>query len=247
MKALTQTPLILGHRGAREQAPENTLPAFRLALEQGADGVELDVRVTVDDSIVVLHDATLERTTDGRGRVEQTTQEELHRLDAGSWFGPAFAGTRICTLEQALEILAPARVVNIEIKGPPGIGPRLAEGVLAAVRRQKMEGQVIVSAFSPGHLRYLRQLDPAIALAWLHGPGPLRVLRFLLARRLQLQALHPFYRVASSRYIDRAHQQGLRVIVWTVNQEATARRLAAWGVDGLITDRPAALLKWLRD
>ncbi len=238
-------PLILGHRGTRQEAPENTIPAFRYALAVGADGVELDVRLTADGQAVVMHDASLERTTDGRGLLAQTTLAELRELDAGRWFGPAFAGTPPCTLGEALEVLAPARLVNIELKGSLWSERGLERAVLEVVHEQGRQEQVILSCFSPIPLLRLRRMDPQIALAWLHGPGLSGRLGLLLARLLRLQALHPFYRVLSPAYLRQAHRRGLRVLTWTVNQEADFRRLAAWGVDGLVSDRPAEAVRWL--
>lgn len=115
---MSSRPLVLAHRGARREAPENTLPAFRRALELGADGVELDVRLNQDVAVIVFHDDRLDRLTDGQGMVERTSTFRLRELDAGKPLGPAFAGTRLCTLPEALEVLRPARLVNIELKGP---------------------------------------------------------------------------------------------------------------------------------
>jgi glycerophosphoryl diester phosphodiesterase len=111
-------PLILAHRGARRQAPENTLPAFRRALQLGADGVELDVRLNQDVAVFVFHDKHLDQLTDGRRTVERTSTYHLRQLDAGKLLGPAFVGTPLCTLPEALEVLRPARLINIELKGP---------------------------------------------------------------------------------------------------------------------------------
>lgn len=238
-------PLILGHRGARTQAPENTLPAFRRALQAGADGVELDVRLTGDGHVVVLHDATLARTTDGQGRVHRHTLAQLRRLDAGSWFGPDFSGTRLCTLQEALDLLAGATLVNVELKGSLWAGPGLEGAVSKIVRAREMLGQVLVSSFSTADLWRLRRVDDAIALGWLHGPGPAGWLRLLWARLLHLQALHPFHSTVSEAYVGRAHRRGLRVFVWTINKESQAKQLAAWGVNGLITDRPEEMRHWL--
>lgn len=239
-------PLVLAHRGARLEAPENTLPAFRRALELGADGAELDVQLTRDGAAIVLHDATLERTSDGQGPVARATLAELRRLDAGSWFGRAFAGTRLCTLAEALEVLAPAARVNVELKGPAGKG-MLAARVLEAVRGAGLAERAILSSFSLAHLVRLRRLDGRAALAWLHGPGAAGRPAFWLARLLRLQGLHPLHRTVSERYVKRAHLQRLHVIPWTVNDQAEVRRMAGWGVDAIITDRPGEVRRWVED
>lgn len=239
-------PLVLGHRGARREAPENTLPAFRRAMQAGADGVELDVHLSGDGHPVVIHDATLDRTSDGSGRVSQTPLARLRQLDAGGWFGPSFAGTGLPTLAEALEVLAAATLVNIELKGSSRPAGRLERQVLQAVQAAGMPGQVILSSFSPAPLWRLRQSGP-IALGWLHGPGPAGAVGLLLARLLRLQALHPFHGALSAGYLRRAHRQGLQVNTWTVNEEAAVHRLARLGVDAIITDCPEKVRQWLQE
>lgn len=237
-------PLVLGHRGARREAPENTLPAFRRALEMGADGVELDARLSADGQVIVFHDDRLERTTDGRGAVACASWDELRCLDAGSHFSPTFAGTRICTLAEALEVLQPARLVNIELKGPDE-DTGLERRVLEVVRRAGLEGRVVFSSFVVEHLRRLRALDGGAALAWLYNWPWQTEAALALAGEVELWGLHPAVRAVRAGLVCRAHQRGLRVLPWTVNAEATVRRLARWGADGVITDRPSEVRRWL--
>ncbi len=244
MEAFSGRPLVLGHRGARREAPENTLPAFRRALELGADGVELDVRLAGDGTVIVLHDDGLERTTDGRGRADRLSWDALRQLDAGRRFGPAFAGTPLCTLAEALAVLAPARLVNVELKGPAR-GRHLERAVLEVVRQAGMVERVVFSSFARAHLARLRRLDGGIALAWLFNWPWQWWLAWPLARSLRLQALHPAGVAVTEWAVRLAHRRGLRVVPWTVNEEETARRMAAWGVDGLITDRPGEVRAWL--
>jgi glycerophosphoryl diester phosphodiesterase len=236
-------PLVLGHRGARREAPENTLPAFRRALELGADGVELDARLAADGTVIVLHDDSLERTTNGQGRADRLSWDELRCLDAGGRYGPAFAGTPLCTLAEALQVLAPARLVNVELKGL-GRDSGLERQVLEVVRQAGMVQRVVLSSFSRAHLGRLRRLDERIALAWLFQWRWQWPIAFWLARSLQLQALHPAGAVVTERALCRAHRLSLRVVPWTVNQEEVVRRMLSWGVDGLITDRPGEVRGW---
>ena len=237
-------PLVLGHRGARREAPENTLPAFRRALEVGADGVELDARLSADGQVIVFHDDRLERTTDGRGAVARASWDELRHLDAGSHFSPAFAGTRICTLAEALEVLRPARLVNVELKGPPE-DTGLERRVLEVVRQAGLGERVVFSSFAPEHLRRLRALDGGAALAWLYNWLWQTEQAFALAGEVGLWGLHPAGRAVRAGLIRRAHQLGLRVVPWTVNAEAAVLRMARWGIDGLITDRPGDVRRWI--
>lgn len=234
MSAQNCRPLVLAHRGARLEAPENTLPAFQRAREAGADGVELDVRPTQDGQLVLLHDAVLDRTTDGHGPAHRATLVELRSLDAGSWFDPAFALTRLCTLEEGLAALDWASLVNVERKGPAGH----ERALLRTIAQAGMQGRVVLSAFSPLALWRLRRLDRRVRLAWLHGPSVAGRLALPLARILHLQGVHPHRLALSERYVQRAHQQGLTVVPWTVNDPDDARQMAGWGVDALITDRP---------
>lgn len=234
---MSERPLILGHRGARREAPENTVPAFRRALELGADGVELDARLTADGVVIVLHDDDLARTTAGHGRADELTFEEIRRFAVRGADGAVWADVRVPTLAEALEALAPARLVNVELKGPDG-DRGLERRVLEVVREAGMLEQVVFSSFSPVHLRRLRRLDRSIALAYLFGLRPWRPAPWALAEELALEALHPSRLAATAGLLRQARKRGLRVRVWTVNAAAEARRLARWGVDGIISDVP---------
>lgn len=241
---MSDVPLILGHRGARREAPENTLPAFRRALEVGADGVELDARLCADGTVIVLHDDDLARTTAGRGRADQLRYEEIRRLDASGRWAETYPGTYVPTLAEALEVLAPARLVNVELKGPreeTGLEAR----VLEVVRAAGMVGRVVFSSFEPAHLRRLRRLDGGLALAILYGVGLWHPVPWRLVEELRLEALHPWLPAVSARLVKQAHDRGLRVRVWTVNGAVEARRLARWGVDALITDVPGEVRRQL--
>ena len=150
--------LILGHRGARGHAPENTMASFQAALDMGADGIELDVQMTKDGKVVVCHDHSLERTSNGSGWLVEHTREELRALDFGSWFSPQFAGEKIPTLREVLQWAAPTRlIVNVEIKHGPVIYEGIEEKVSALIRECRMVERVIVSSFyHPSLLKILR-------------------------------------------------------------------------------------------
>jgi glycerophosphoryl diester phosphodiesterase len=240
-----ERPLVLAHRGARLQAPENTVPAFLLALELGADGVELDVRATADGVAVCIHDGRLERTTNGRGPARQHVWSELRALDAGGWFAPAFRGTRLCTLAEALAALRDARLVNVELKGRPRSGHGWEERIVQNVQESGMESRVLFSSFQLTPLLRLKRLG-CTRLAWLHGPGVPWQVAVAVAGLLHLEGLHPHRRACTARYVREAASRGIRVIPWTVNDLAEARRLAGFLVAGLITDRPAEVREALR-
>lgn len=223
-------PLVLAHRGARRDAPENTLPAFTLALAQGADGVELDVHRTADDGLVVHHDADARRLGVLAGRT-------LADIRA--------ARPDIPTLDETLDVCGGA-VVNIEIKNLPGDGDfdpedTAADLVVACLGRRGGD-EVIVSSFNLATVDRVRALDASVPTGFLITRGlPLAALE--LCHERGHGALHPFTKLlkgdAASEVVARATELGVHVNVWTVNDEREIRRLAGAGVDGVITDVPA--------
>ena len=242
-----ERPLIIAHRGASASAPENTLAAFRLALEQGADGIELDVTRCASGEVVVMHDATVDRTTDGTGAVLALPLDALRALDAGSWFGAAWSGERVPLLEEVLEEVGGRLRVNIEIKRE-GSGGGLEERVAELVRCHGLQDSVIISSFSPRALRRMRRAAPelprALLTAW---PAPPELILAWAGPLLAPQALHPPHRLVHAASVATAHRLGLRVNAWTVNERADMARMIALGVDGIITDRPAELAHLLAE
>ncbi len=244
------TPLILGHRGASAYAPENTLVAFRLALEQGADGVELDVTLSADGVPVVIHDDTVDRTTDGQGAVHVLTLAQLKQLDAGyrAKFGEQFAGERLPTLAEVFEALGARAIINVELKRDPSPDKALAQKVAALIAAHNMERRVIVSSFDYDNLRRVRALNAALALGLLYDPTePTRIAQAWLAAGVRAEAHHPYFHLhnALTRGLYRA--RGGRVNVWTVNTEADLRKQMALGVDGLITNCPDVAVRVRQD
>ncbi len=232
--------LVFAHRGARQQAPENTLPAFLRAAELGADGVELDVQLTADAVPVVIHDGTLGRTTDGSGHVAERPYAALRELDAGAWFGPEFAGTRIPTLTEVFETLGQRLLINIELKDF-SLSARLAGIVIETVRRHNMAGQVLFSSFNPLMLRHVRRMAPEIPVGYLYAPDlPLPLAKGWLARPVigKHEARHPHFSMVNRAYMAWARHRGYRVNVWTVNGADDIRRMRELGVDMIISDVP---------
>ena len=244
--------LIYGHRGAAGAAPENTLAAFELALAQGADGIEFDVRLSADGQPVVIHDARLNRTTSGTGFVHENKVSVLKSLDAGSWFNeryPAqardrFVRQRIPLLE---EVLAWVRRRGcralVEIKAGGGTYPGIEARILRTIRSTATASLVTVISFDHAALRRLRELDANLSLG-ASFKRPLFALR--RAKSLGARIVVPHWAFASRQFIGRAHQAGLEVVVWTVNQPEAMRRKIADGVDGIITDYPGGLAE-IRD
>jgi glycerophosphoryl diester phosphodiesterase len=239
-------PQIFAHRGAKLVAPENTLPAFQKALEMGVDGIELDVHTSKDGQLVVIHDFSVDKTTNGHGRVEGFTAAELARLDAGSHFHPAFAGVGVPTLAQVLELVGEHCRVNVEIKCEEDDGGDEVELLAALIHQRQLYEQVIVSSFNPITLIKLRWVDPKIQLGLLYFqelPPHLRQAWFTPI--LQPQALHPYHGLVTANLVAWARRQGCAVNTWTVNEVAEARRLADLGVDVIMTDAPDGMISAL--
>lgn len=218
--------LCIGHRGARGHEPENTLRSIRRALELGANAIEIDVWF-VDGELVVFHDSTLDRTTDGRGQLTRKTFAHLRTLDAGR-------GERIPTLREVCETVARRALINVELKGPRTAAPVAALLHEMVVLHGWRYSDFLVSSFSRREL--LAVPDPQIPIALLLA-RPSR-LCWWNARRVRAVAVNPALRYASRRFIDEAHRRGLRVFVYTVNAPADIARLREWGADGVFTDFP---------
>ena len=235
-------PLIFAHRGASKAAPENTLPAFEAAIRLGADGVELDVQYSSDGALVIFHNDTLEKTSDGTGRVTAHTLEDLRALDAGSWFDPTFAGTRIPTLDETLDLLKGRLLINIELKVLEALRSGLATDAVKAIRAHGMADQVVISSFNPFALRQAKGAGSEIECALLLAHDLPGWMRWGVTRRYsRADGLHPDFAMVDEAYITRARKLGMPVRVWTVDDEADMRRLIALSVDSIITDVPDRL------
>jgi glycerophosphoryl diester phosphodiesterase len=234
---MLQHPQIIAHRGASGEAPENTLAAYRKALALGVDGVELDVHLSADGVPVVLHDPRLERTTSGQGFVKDQTLAALKRLDAGRWFGEAFAGERIPTLAEALDLLRPVRVI-IEIKNGPIFYPQIAARV-AAVVREVGHSRITVSSFDHPVLLDVRAAAPGIPTAVLFVARPIDPIG--LARAAGATVLHQQWAFITGEMVDAVHAAGLTVEAWTVDEPEHMRAVVATGVDGVMSNHPARL------
>ncbi|MBN1887740.1 MAG: hypothetical protein JW850_07105 [Thermoflexales bacterium] len=238
----------MAHRGARRVAPPNTLAAFVRALELGADGVELDVHLSADGVPVVIHDFSLEATTDGHGPVSSKTLAELKELDAGSAFDPAFAGERIPTLEEVFEAIGQLALINIELKALGPLGGGLERAVAGLVQKHGLEKRVLCSSFNPFALRRIKRLLPHVPAGLLYAPDvPFYQRRAWLAPLCPHEARHPHYTMLTPSSLQALRRRGYRVNVWTVNDPADMRRMIEMGVDAIITDRPDTLAHILRD
>lgn len=233
--------LVFGHRGAMAQAPMNTLASFELAREQGADGIELDVQLTRDGQLVVIHDDTVDATTDGQGKVSEFTLSELKRLEAGAWFSEYFGDQRIPTLDEVFASFGSDMLINVEIKTPREAAHRMEKRLADCVRRHGMREQIVVSCFDPVILQRVRGMMPKVMTGFLYQPE-MPFAYCLPLKKLWHEARHPRHDMVDEGYMNWARAQGYYVNVWTVNDVDRALRLKALGVNAIITDAPGRIL-----
>jgi len=238
-----EAAFIASHRGGGATAPENTLPAITAALAGGFDYVEVDVALTADGHPVLLHDATVDRTTDGHGRLASLTLAEVRALDAGSWFGEEYAGTPVPTFVEFLDVLAGSgRRAIIELKG--GWDAASVEAAIAEVLARSLERRIAISSFDARTLAAvgatssviprlfsLRVLPPDVV-----GAAKEAMVRGIVVRRKAI--------LDRPEVVDELHGAGIRVVVYTLNSDTQWDEVTALGVDGIVTDDPATLSMW---
>jgi len=238
--------LNLGHRGASKAAPENTLAAFQKAREMGADGVELDVMLCEDGEVVVMHDYTVDRTTNGHGQVKDLTLAQLKALDAGSWFGAQFAGERVPTLREVCVWAGQEMLLNIELKSVDLGGSELERKTIALVHEYGLEGRVVLSSFNPFSLWRVKRIDPSLHTGLLYAADlPVYLSRAWLRPLAHPDALHPHHAMVNEAYLRWARNKGYRVNVWTPDEVDDLARMLAYEVNIIITNRPDVLTAML--
>ena len=218
--------LKIGHRGSRAYEPENTLRSFKKAIELGVDAVELDVRRTKDDKIVVIHDAKVDRTTNGKGLVSELTLEEIKQLVTEK-------GEKIPTLEEALDFLDKKVKILVELKETG-----LEKQVLSLIHERGLKKNVMIVSFLGEALRKIRELDDEvdIGLIYVRHRNPINV-----ALELRANYILPLYRFIHTADVKKAHEKGLKVIVWTINKREEVSEYVKKGVDGIASDKPDIL------
>jgi glycerophosphoryl diester phosphodiesterase len=248
----------VAHRGSSAAAPENTLAAFRLGVERGSDLIESDVQRTRDGALVLMHDTTLKRTTDAEEvfpdrspwRVADFTLAEIKQLDAGSWKSPDFAGERVPTLAEMVELVRPSRSgILMELKSPelyPGIESEVAETFdrfPGYVQSATAADRLVVQSFNWESMRRYKAEQPEVPVGLLGTPSSAQ----LPELALWADQVNPHFGSVDAAYVARVHQLGMDVLTWTVDREADMRTVLDRGVDGVITNRPDALDEVLRD
>jgi glycerophosphoryl diester phosphodiesterase len=234
----------IAHRGASRYAPENTLAAFRLAIEHGASAVECDVQRTADGHLVIIHDSSVDRTTNGHGLVSDYSLEALRRLDAGSWFDSRFVGERVPLLDEVLETTRGRALLQLEIKNGPTFFRGIEAQIAETIRRHEMDNDTLVISFDHHCVRDLRATSAEIAT------GILLDARLVdapaAARVANADALCVHWGFATKDVVAQAREAGLGFFVWTVDDEAVFRCCVAEGVDGIASNDTILLGNLLR-
>ena len=237
-------PIIFAHRGASAHAPENTLAAFELALAQGADGIELDVKLSADGHVVVIHDPTTDRTTGARGQVKDLSLAELRGLNAGSFYSANFSAEKIPMLEEVFEAFGKKIFINVELTNYNTPRDHLVESVCMLVKKFNVQKHVMFSSFYASNLSKARSYLPEVPCGLLAFNGLLgawaRSFGFAFGK---YAALHPYLKDVTPQQVQRVHRLKGRVHVWTVNAEEDMRRLFGWGVDAIFTDDPQLAIR----
>lgn len=242
--------VFFAHRGDSAHAPENTLAAFRSAVEQAANGIELDIQLTADNEIIVMHDATLQRTTNGSGYVHGKTLSHIRSLDAGMWFGSEFRGERIPTLREVLEILPRGMILDIEIKPRSGrghSGKKLARRLIELLKEFHREENVLVTSFSDEALEYVRQESAILHLGFLqHGRQTKKRVESII-HRIDVTWYAQHVLTLTKKRTRELQEMGITVGVFTVNSKRTLRHALHCGVDCIITNDCSAIRSHLRE
>lgn len=240
--------IIQAHRGASKQAPENTMSAFIKAIELGADGIELDVRFTSDRKLVVIHDATVDRTSNGRGEVKNMTLNELLELDFGAWFASTYKNEKIVTLNEVLEMICGHSwqgLINIEIKGAGSNDYDEINNVIPALLRQyRLIKKTIISSFNHNCLINLKRNCAEIITGLLYSEDISDPVEY--AELTGADAIHPNYRYIDTNKIMGCHNKGIMVNPWTIDSINDMMNIASMGADSIITNYPDIAMSVLK-
>ncbi len=241
---MLHSPAIIAHRGGRKWAPENTLAAFKKCLEIGVDGVELDVQRCKSGELMVIHDETLDRTTNGAGYVKDQTCAEIQKLDAGGWFSAEFKGEKVPTLREVLDLVHGRFIVNIEIKNAPIAYLGIEEEVIRVLENYPNPEKIIISCFDHAVLHAINTKTTKYKLGILMVGTPYELGHY--AELLGAKAWHPNISELRPDAVNEAHRAGLEVNTWTLNEVKDWQRAADMGVNGIVTDDPLGLMEYLR-
>ncbi|REE78910.1 glycerophosphoryl diester phosphodiesterase [Paenibacillus taihuensis] len=241
---VVSSPIVIGHRGAAGEAPENTLASFKLAAEQGSHMVELDIHLSEDGRLIVCHDETLDRTTDMSGAICSLRSDVIREADAGSKFSPSFAGERIPFLEEVYDLLPEQIEINVEVKDSRGT--QFDEVLLNFLRADNRLDRTVVSSFDHKLLLRLKQAEPELRIGLLYAADLIHHAAYAALLETEVWSLHPHHELIGADDAEDAIAAGLHIYPYTANHPAQWDRLISIGVTGIITDFPGRLKEHLR-
>ncbi|KGX86006.1 glycerophosphodiester phosphodiesterase [Pontibacillus litoralis] len=235
---------IIAHRGASKIAPENTMPAFKLASKIGADGIETDVQLTKDNIPILIHDETLKRTTNGQGYVKDFTCDELKQLDAGAWFSDKYVGTQILTLEQFLKWAQKENsfTIHLELKTNIIEYKHIESLVLEQIKHFNLENNTIISSFNPQSIKQMGHLTTKVETALLLSQRTKKPLDYV--KQIGADGLHIRYSLLTKRLVEESNQHTIPIRVYTVNRPTQLMRCYKWKCNGLFTDVPHTAMEY---
>lgn len=230
-------PIIYGHRGASQYAPENTLASYNRAIEMGADGIEIDVHKSKDGHLIVCHDERVDRTTNGQGYIKDLILKEIKSLDAGSWFSKEFSGEKIPLLEEVLEFVKDKDILlNIELKNGPIFYDGIEDELIRLVRVFNLVENTIISSFNHYSLSYIKNIDKQFKTGILYIAGMIDPWEY--AKKVGASYIHPLYLTINEEVVLESQNNGVKVNSFTVNTEKEIELMKSFKVDGIITDCP---------
>ncbi|MGM0445415.1 MAG: glycerophosphodiester phosphodiesterase [Bacillota bacterium] len=235
---------IIAHRGSSSSTPENSKASLLQAIKEGASGVEIDLQLTSDNEVVVIHDEKIDRTSSGLGFVKNMTLKELKEYDIGSFFDPKFEAERILTLKEALTILKSSKIINIEIKKMINFNHDIEKEVVKVLESIKLNNKIIVSSFNHDSLDIIRNLNNNIITAPLFYARIYKPWEY--AENLGSDYLHLYYKAVDNRLIENCHKNDIKVNVFTVDRKEDLKKMIELNVDGIITNYPLRALKQLK-
>jgi len=234
-------PLLYGHRGSRGLSPENTIPSFKLGISYGVDGIELDIHLSKDKKLIVMHDETVDRTTDGHGKIQDMTYEQIMALDAGVKFGPQWKGTKVPLLSEVFDEFGSSILYKVEIKHSSKVYPDIERILLDEIEKHSLKNRVQIISFDFDSLKNVRELDKGIEMGIIIEGRPGWFTE--IAKNLNARWIQAFYGLVYPEDIDIVHKNGLKIGVWTPNSEEDIKQYCSMGVDDITSDLPNLLVK----
>ncbi len=230
--------LIIAHRGAAGYAPENTLASVELAIKQGAKALEIDIHLTKDDHLVVSHDFSVDRTTNGEGDIENLTLDDIKKLDAGSWFSKEFAGEQIPTLEEIIQFIPDDLLLNIEIKKKPTEKREIEKKLNDILIKHNRITNTLVSSFNHQSVRKLKRMNNQIKIAIAIEADIIDPIKYIKDNELDIYSYHPCYDYVYPEMIQEFQEHNIKINAWTINDKEVAKQMQEMGVDSIITNYP---------